>query len=103
LLKNSEKEMDNFTYGEVFESDAPRSSRPSRSTTRYRMPYNEDLMSPSLEGDDGDAHPSTFPCTNFLCDAGILDDFLLLINRVGLTTYMLDESNQYAILTKIFV
>jgi hypothetical protein len=103
LLKNLEKEIDNFTYGEVFESDAPRASRPSRSTARYRMSYNEDLMSPNLEGDDGDAHPLTFPCTNFLRDAGILDDFLLLINRVGLTTYMLDESNQYAILTKIFV
>jgi hypothetical protein len=36
-------------------------------------------------------------------DAGILDDFLLLVDRVGLTTYMLDESNQYATLTKIFV
>jgi hypothetical protein len=103
LLKNSEKEMDNFTYGEVFQSDAPRSSRPSRSTTRYRISYNEDLMSPNLEGDDGDAHPSTFPCANFLRDAGILDDFLLLVNRVGLTTYMMDESNQYAILTKSFV
>jgi hypothetical protein len=60
-------------------------------------------MSPNIEGDDGDAHPSTFPCANFLSDAGILDDFLLLITRVGLTTYMTDESNQYAILTKIFV
>jgi hypothetical protein len=61
-------------------------------------------MSPSIgdEGDDGDAHPSTFPCTNFLNDAGIFDDFLLLVERVGLTTYMLDESNQYAMLTKIF-
>jgi hypothetical protein len=38
-----------------------------------------------------------------LSDAGILNDFLLLVNRVGLTTYMMDESNQYAILTKIFV
>jgi hypothetical protein len=60
-------------------------------------------MSPNLEGDNGDAHPCTFPCANFLSDAGILDDFLLLINRVGLTAYMTDESNQYAILTKIFV
>jgi hypothetical protein len=67
------------------------------------MSYNEDLMSPNLEGDDGDAHPSTFPCMNFLSDAGILDDFLLLINRVGLSDYMADESDQYAILTKIFV
>jgi hypothetical protein len=63
-------------------------------------------MSPSIgdEGDDGDAHPSTFPCTNFLSDAGILEDFLLLIDRVGLTTYMLDESNQYAMLcSQIFL
>jgi hypothetical protein len=67
------------------------------------MSYNEDLMSPNLEGNDGDAHPSTFPCINFLSDAGILDDFLLLINRVGLTAYMTDESNQYAMLTKTFV
>jgi hypothetical protein len=61
-------------------------------------------MSPSIgnEGDDGDAHPSTFPCNNFLSDAGILEDFLLLV-RVGLTTYMMDESNQYAMLMKIFV
>jgi hypothetical protein len=62
-------------------------------------------MSPSIgdEEDDGDAHPSTFPCANFLSDAGILEDFLLLVDRVGLTTYMTDESNQYAMLTKIFV
>jgi hypothetical protein len=62
-------------------------------------------MSPNIgdEGDDGDAHPSTFPCAKFLSDAGILDDFLLLVDRVGLTTYMTDESNQYALLTKIFV
>jgi hypothetical protein len=60
-------------------------------------------MSPNLEGDNGDAHPSTFPCANFLRDAGILDDFLLLVNRVGLTTYMMDGSNQYAILKNIFI
>jgi hypothetical protein len=50
-----------------------------------------------------DTQPSTFPCANFLSDAGILEDFLLLVDRVGLTTYMMDESNQYTILTKIFV
>jgi hypothetical protein len=95
--------MDNYTYGEVFEQEAPRSSRPSRSTAQYRISYNEDLMSPNIEGDDGDAHPSTFPYANFLSDVGILEDFLLHIDRVGLTTYMTDESNQYAILTRIFV
>jgi hypothetical protein len=97
--------MHNHTYGEVFEREAPRVARPSRSTAQFRPSYNEDLISPNIgdEGDDGDAHPSTFPCTNFLRDAGILDDFLLLVNRVGLTTYMLDESDQYAMLTKTFV
>jgi hypothetical protein len=97
--------MDSYTYGEVFEREAPRSSRPSRTTAQYRTSYNEGLMSPNIgdEGDDGDAHPSTFPCANFLSDAGILEDFLLLVNMVGLTTYMMDESNQYAMLTKIFV
>jgi hypothetical protein len=97
--------MDNHTYGEVFEREAQRSSRFSRSTTQFRTSCNEDLMSPNIadEGDDEDAHPSTFPCPKFLSDAGILDDFLHLVDRVGLTTYMLDESNQYAMLTKIFV
>jgi hypothetical protein len=60
-------------------------------------------MSPNTEGDDGDVHPSTFPCANFLSDARILEDFLLLVDRVGLTTYMMDESNQYDVLTKILV
>jgi hypothetical protein len=97
--------MDNYTYREVFEREAPRSSRPSRSTAQYRTSYNKDLMSPSIgdEGDDGDAHPFTFYCANFLSDAGILEDFLVLVDRVGLTTYMTDESNQYAMLTKNFV
>jgi hypothetical protein len=98
-------EMDNYTYGEVFEREAPRASRPSRSTAQYRTSYNEDLISPNIgdEGGDGDAHPSTFPCANFLSATGILEDFLLLVDRVGLTTYMMDEINQYAMLTKIFV
>jgi hypothetical protein len=33
LKKFQRREMDNYTYGEVFEREAPRSSRPSRSTT----------------------------------------------------------------------
>jgi hypothetical protein len=59
--------MNDYNYGEVFEREAPRESRPSRSTTQYRTSYNEDLMSPNIgeEGDDGGAHPSTFPCATF--------------------------------------
>jgi hypothetical protein len=97
--------MDNHTYGEIFEREALRVGRPSRSTTRFGASYNEDLIAPSIgdEGDDGDGHPSTFPCTNFLSYAGILEDFLLIVDRVGLTAYMLDKSDQCAMLTKIFV
>ena len=62
-------------------------------------------MTPRIgdEGDDGVAHASIFPCTDFLRDAGILDDFLFLVNKVGLMEFMQDESEQYARLTKIFV
>ena len=96
--------MNNHTYGELFEGDAPRVARPSRSTARARPSYNENLLAPSIgERDDGDAHPSTFPCYEFLQGAGILADFLFLVNRVGLTTHMRDERAQYAILTKTFV
>jgi len=96
--------MNNHNFGEVFEREAPRSTRPSRSSTRVRQSYNENLIAPSIgERDDGDANASTFPCTAFMQDAWIMDDFLYLVDRVGLTSYMLDESNQYAMLTKIFV
>src|SRR3954466_14440224 len=105
-LKISEKRvMDNHPFGEVFESDSPRRTRPSRSSSRARQSYNEDLITPHFgnEGDEGDAHPSTFPCPTFLRAAGILNDFLTLVQRVGLTSYMQDESVQYAMLTKTFV
>ena len=35
--------------------------------------------------------------------AGILDDFMTLVRRAGLTSLMQDESVQYATLTKTFV
>ena len=60
-------------------------------------------MAPSIgERDDGDAHASVFPCFNFMLDAGIHEEFAMLVDRVGLTAYMQDESKQYAMLTKIF-
>jgi hypothetical protein len=96
--------MDNHTYGEIFEREAPGPRRSSRSSTQYMQSYNEDLIAQDFgEREDGDAHPSTFPCTDFMIDAGIHDDFLYLVDRVGLTDYMNDESEQYASLTKTFV
>ena len=97
--------MDHHTFGDIFESDAPRRARLPRSSTSTRPSYNEDLITPRFgdEGDEGDAHPSTFPCQTFLQAAGILNDFMTLVQRAGLTSYMQDESAQYALLTKTFV
>src|SRR4051812_38649977 len=97
--------MDNHTFGEIFEGDAPRRARPSRSSSRSRPSYNEDLITPRFgdEGDEGYAHPSTFPCQTFLRAAGILDDFMTLVRRARLTSLMQDESVQYDTLTKTFV
>ena len=96
--------MDQHNFGEIFQREPRRSTRPSRSSTQYRKSYNENVIAPNIgDRDCGDANASTFPCANFMVDAGIQEDFLLLISKVGLTTYMNDESNQYAMLTKIFV
>src|SRR3954471_14975657 len=97
--------MDHHTFGDIFESDAPRRARLPRTSTSSRPSYNEDLITPRFgdEGDEGDAHPSTFPCQTFLRAAGILNDFMALIERASLTSFMQDESAQYALLTKTFV
>ena len=85
--------------------DSQRVSRPSRSAARMRQSYNEDLITPSIgdERDNGVPNSSSFPCTNFLRATLILEDFLFLVQRVGLTTYMEDESDQHVMLTKTFV
>src|SRR4051812_22467023 len=96
--------MDHHTFGGIFESDAPRRARLPRSSTSTRPSCNEDLITPRFgdEGDEGDAHPSTFPCPTFLRVVGILNDFMTLVQRNGLTSYMQDESAHYALLTKTF-
>src|SRR4051812_35497452 len=93
--------MDHHTFGDIFESDAPRRARLPRSSTSTRPSYNEDLITPRFG--EGDAHPSIFPCQTFLRAAGILNDFMTLIERAGLTSFMQDESAQYDVLTKTFV
>ena len=103
--KFQKRKMHNHTFGEMFERDSQRVARPSRAATRVRRSYDEDLIAPSIgdERDNGIPSASSFPCTDFLRNAGLLDDFLFLIRRVGLSTYMGDESHQYYMLTKTFV
>ena len=97
--------MDKHTFGEIFERQTPPSSREtrsSRSKAQFRQSYKEDLIAPKIgdEEDDGVAHPSIFPCTQFMQDVGIYDDFVKLVDNVGLLEF---ERDQYARLTKIFV
>ncbi|KAK1650816.1 hypothetical protein QYE76_068621 [Lolium multiflorum] len=99
------RKMDNYNFGEVFEGETTSTGRPSRASTRIRRSYNEDVIAPSFEPeeDNGAPNASPFPCYNFLSNAGLLDDFLTLVRKAGLTTYMEDERKQYYMLTKIFV
>ncbi|KAK1677913.1 hypothetical protein QYE76_038761 [Lolium multiflorum] len=99
------RKMDNCNFGEVFERETTSTGRPSRSSTRFRQSYNEDLIAPSFapEEDNGVPNASSFPCYDFLSNAGLLDDFLTLVGKASLTTYVGDESEQYYTLTKIFV
>ncbi|KAK1686639.1 hypothetical protein QYE76_047487 [Lolium multiflorum] len=103
--KNKKEAMKKFSFGELFKKGTTSTGRPSRAATRIRQSYNEDILAPSFapEEDNGPPNASTFPCYDFLRNAGILEDFLTLVNRAGLTTYMGDEREQYYLLTKIFV
>ncbi|KAK1627680.1 hypothetical protein QYE76_001995 [Lolium multiflorum] len=102
---NKGKKMKKFKFGELFKKGTTSTGRPSRAATRIRQSYNEDILAPSFapEEDNGPPNASTFPCYDFLRNAGILEDFFTLVNRAGLTTYMGDEREQYYMLTKIFV
>ncbi|KAK1619637.1 hypothetical protein QYE76_025154 [Lolium multiflorum] len=97
------RKMNNYNFGEVFEGETTSTGRPSRASTRIRRSYNEDVIAPSFDEGNGDPNASSFPCYEFLSNAGLLDDFLTLVGKAGLTTYMEDERKQYYMLTKIFV
>ncbi|KAK1684554.1 hypothetical protein QYE76_045402 [Lolium multiflorum] len=102
LLK---RKMKKFNFGELFKRGTTSTGRPSRASTQIRRSYNEDIIAPSFapEEDNGAPNASSFPCYDFLTNAGILDDFFTLVNRAGLATYVGDEREQYYMLTKIFV
>ncbi|KAK1615773.1 hypothetical protein QYE76_021290 [Lolium multiflorum] len=97
--------MKKFKFGELFKKATTSTGRPSRASTQIRRSYNEDVIAPSFapEEDHGAPNASSFPCYEFLTNAGLLDDFFTLVNRAGLATYVGDERGQYYRLTKIFV
>ncbi|KAK1605161.1 hypothetical protein QYE76_028834 [Lolium multiflorum] len=102
---DKKRRMKNFNFGELFQRGTTSTGRPSRTATRLRRSYNEDVIAPSFapEEDNGAPNASSFPCYDFLRNAGILDDFFTLVNRAGLAAYVGDEREQYYMLTKIFV
>ncbi|KAK1649289.1 hypothetical protein QYE76_067094 [Lolium multiflorum] len=104
-IQYKKRKMKKFNFGELFKRGTTSTGRPSRTATRLRRSYNEDIIAPSFapEEDNGAPNASSFPCYDFLTNAGILDDFFTLVNRAGLATYVGDEREQYYMLTKIFV
>ncbi|KAK1694324.1 hypothetical protein QYE76_011021 [Lolium multiflorum] len=102
-IQYKKRKMNNYNFGEVFEGETTSTGRPSRASTRIRRSYNEDVIAPSFDEDNGDPNASSFPCYDFLSNAGLLDDFLTLVRKAGLTAYMEVERKQYYMLTKIFV
>ncbi|KAK1631690.1 hypothetical protein QYE76_006005 [Lolium multiflorum] len=102
-IQYKRRKMNNYNFGEVFEGETTSTGRPSRASTRIRRSYNEDVIAPSFDEGNGDPNASSFPCYEFLSNAGLLDDFLTLVRKAGLTAYMEDERKQYYMLTKIFV
>ncbi|KAK1609031.1 hypothetical protein QYE76_032704 [Lolium multiflorum] len=104
-IQYKKKKMKKFKFGELFKKGTTSTGRPSRASTQIRRSYNEDIIAPSFapEEDNGAPNASSFPCYDFLTNAGILDDFFTLVNRAGLATYVGDEREQYYRLTKIFV
>ncbi|KAK1653396.1 hypothetical protein QYE76_071201 [Lolium multiflorum] len=102
---DKKRKMKKFKFGELFKKGTTSTGRPSRASTQIRRSYNEDVIAPSFapEEDNGAPNASSFPCYDFLTNAGILDDFFTLVNRAGLATYVGDEREQYYMLTKIFV
>ncbi|KAK1607632.1 hypothetical protein QYE76_031305 [Lolium multiflorum] len=102
---DKKRKMKKFNFGELFKRGTTSTGRPSRASTQIRRSYNEDIIAPSFapEEDNGAPNASSFPCYDFLTNAGILDDFFTLVNRAGLAAYVGDEREQYYMLTKIFV
>ncbi|KAK1620002.1 hypothetical protein QYE76_025519 [Lolium multiflorum] len=104
-LATQKGKMKKFKFGELFKKATTSTGRPSRASTQIRRSYNEDVIAPSFapEEDQGAPNASSFPCYEFLTNAGLMDDFFTLVNRAGLATYVGDERGQYYRLTKIFV
>ncbi|KAK1667420.1 hypothetical protein QYE76_055579 [Lolium multiflorum] len=104
-IQYKKRKMKKFKFGDLFKKGTTSTGRPSRASTQIRRSYNEDIIAPSFapEEDNGAPNASSFPCYDFLTNAGILDDFFTLVNRAGLATYVGDEREQYHMLTKIFV
>ncbi|KAK1678518.1 hypothetical protein QYE76_039366 [Lolium multiflorum] len=104
-IQYKKRKMKKFKFGDLFKKVTTSTGRPSRASTQIRRSYNEDIIAPSFapEEDNGAPNASSFPCYDFLTNAGILDDFFTLVNRAGLATYVGDEREQYHMLTKIFV
>ena len=82
-----------------------RSSRVTRSAaspSTTRVSYNEDVVSIELLH-ASPAKAMTFPCEDFMENAGIQEEFYALCANAGLTRLVTNRVPQYETLTAIFV
>ena len=96
--------MHNHDFDDFFEGDFRRRTRPPSAATRVRQSYNKEILVPTFgyERDARVPNSASRPCNDFLHAAGLLEDFLTLVERVGLTSHMMDDIPQYYGLTKTF-
>ena len=100
--------MPKFNLGGIFKKKEPanhRETRVSISNQPVRASYNEDLEPMELTelARERDVKATSYPCHDFLEVVGIHDEFINLVETVGLSDLMLIESPQYLKLTNIFV
>src|SRR4051812_26842136 len=79
-----------------------RITRSTSSPSTTRVSYNEEIV-PSELLDASPAKAMAFPCTDFMKDADIQEEFDALCARAGLTRLVTSRVPQYETLTSIFI
>src|ERR1041384_2299263 len=79
-----------------------RVTRSAASPSTTRGSYNEDVIAIEML-DTSPAKAMTFPCEDFMEDAGIQEEFYALCANAGLTQLVTSRVQQYETLTAIFV
>ena len=100
--------MPKFNLSWIFKEKEPanrRETRGSSSNQPTRASYSKDLEPMELIelARERDVKATSYPCHDFLAATCIRNEFINLVNTVGLSDHMLIARPQYFKLTNIFV